>query len=225
MKIGSRFFDTVRKRKDKEVETASSVRNKMRQLTRLYLAFKDELDKQTGQLEDSLGNSADMFRRETTVVLGGAIECLCSPEVGAKVDQKQKSGLKLMLQNNLKTSAKYLNGYFLINNVEVKSKRVIDFMAVFKMVENEMFGDAIYDLNNRRNVKLKKPSYLPNQKDVNRIVEYCKSTIKNKDTFGTPITSNVDTPRFNTHTWLLLFNGRRGGEPARLLISQLEEVC
>ena len=103
-----------------------------------------------------------------------------------------------MLQNNLKTSAKYLNGYFLINNDEVKSKRVIDFMAVFKMVENEMFGDAIYDLNNRRNVKLKKPSYLPKQKDVNRIVEYCKSAIKNLDIFGAPITSYVDT-RDSTH--------------------------
>ena len=45
----------------------------MRQLTRLYFAFKDELDKQIGQSEDSTGNSANMFRRETIVVLGRAM--------------------------------------------------------------------------------------------------------------------------------------------------------
>ena len=125
----------------------------MRLLGRLYLSFRNIYNKQSEvQLVDGLSNAADIYRREVITLVGQAINSL-SENVDEDSDSvlvtSQKSGLKISILNMLKLTAKFLTGYFLVKNEDVKSQRVVDFLKVLKLYEDELFGDAYYDINYR----------------------------------------------------------------------------
>lgn len=82
----------------------------------------------------------------------------------------QKSGFKVNILNLLKLTAKFVVGNFIVKISEVKSKQVTDFIQAFK---NEIFGDAYYDINYRKNVTAKKPANLPSDDDINLILGEC----------------------------------------------------
>ena len=69
----------------------------------------------------------------------------------------QLSGLKVNILNLLKRPAKFVVGNFIVKNSEVKSKQVTDFIQALNLFENEIFGDAYYDIIYRNNVTAKKP--------------------------------------------------------------------
>ena len=160
--IGNRSFNCLKRKKDKKEETSKYVRARMHLTARVLIAFKNVYDNQTEvKIEHKLENAADIFRRETIIILGEAINEICEkPEtVDTEVADSnesltgQKSGLKISILNLLKHNAKYLIGYFLMKNQDDNSKRVTDFLQVLRLVEDEIFGDALYDINYRRNVK------------------------------------------------------------------------
>ena len=81
----------------------------------------------------------------------------------------------------LKLTAQTLIGHFLIEFEDERLKRVIEFLQVFKIFENEIFGDAYYDLNYRRNVNLRKRINLPKQDDVQMLLKECKNILSTID--------------------------------------------
>ena len=85
-----------------------------------------------------------------------------------------------------------------------------------------MFGDALYDINFKKNVANKKPKTLPNDEDVKMLLDSCKKIMENIDylDFG----NEYINVRSAAATYLIIFNARRGGEPVRLLIDQWEEA-
>ena len=95
-------------------------------------------------------------------------------------------------------------------------------MKVLNVFEDEMFADALYDINYKKNVTNKKPHTLPKNDDVKLLMDECANIMNNIDImdFGDEFI-NV---RAATATYLIIFNARRGGEPVRLLISQWEEA-
>ena len=167
--IGLRSFAALKRKKDKITETRKSVRARMRLVARLYLVYRDLYGKQSNtSIANPLGNVADMYRRETITILGAAIDQLCDKggETGqnSKSITDQKSGLKINILNVLKLSGKFLIGHFLIKNQESRSKDVTNFLQVLDLLKNELFGDAYYELNYRKNVATKKPSTLPSER-------------------------------------------------------------
>ena len=135
----------------------------------------------------------------------------------------QKSGLKISILNLLKLTAKFLIGHFLVENSDERSKNVVDFLQVLKLFENELFGDAYYDINYRRNVNLRKPINLPRDDDVNMLLEECVSIMNSIGVFDLNSQSFV-TIRSAAATCLIIFNARRGGEPVRLQLHQWKEA-
>lgn len=69
--IGSRYFNTLKRKKDKEIEAAKYVRARLRLSARVYLSFKRQIELQNFVLDTTFkGNFSDLFRREMITILG-----------------------------------------------------------------------------------------------------------------------------------------------------------
>ncbi|XP_065681675.1 uncharacterized protein LOC124811063 isoform X2 [Hydra vulgaris] len=225
--IGSRSYSALKRKKDKISETKRLVRSRMRLTARLYLSFKSIYSNQKAvKIDNILNNAADMYCREVITIVGEAINSL-SEKSNEDSDHlllsAQKSGLKISILNLLKLTAKFLIGYFLVKNDDLKSQRVVDLLKVLKLYEDDLFGDAYYNLNYRKNIDLRKPINLPNEADVQLLIEECNKIMNSIDDFQHPCESFV-TIRSATATCLTIFNARRGGEPVRLHLFQWNEA-
>ena len=228
--IDSKAFNSLRRKRDKIIGAQKTVRAQMRLLTRLYLSFQKTYKNQTLiKLDNPSNNAADLFRREGITVLGDAINNLTESTEENEFNEMagsvigQKSGLKINILNLLKLTSKYMIGYYLMMNMDDKSKSVVDFLQVLKLFENEIFGDAYHDLNFRRNVNSRKPVNLPNDDDVQMLMKECIEIMKALDEFEFPAESYADI-RAAALTFLIIYNARRGGEPGRLFLFQWQEA-
>ena len=228
--IGSRSYASLKRKKDKVTETKKSVRARMRLVARLYLTFLELYQAQTSvTLENREENAADMYRRETVYILANAINQLCDKPDFDGIDgsiesiTNQKSGLKVSIFNTLKLSGKFLIGHYLVLNEDEKSKKIVQFLEILKMLQEDLFGDAYYDLNYRKNAVSRKPQNLPKEDDVQLLNEECKKIMNSIDRFDLPSESFINV-RSATATYLIIFNARRGGEPVRLKIHQWKQA-
>ncbi|XP_065651046.1 uncharacterized protein LOC136079248 [Hydra vulgaris] len=99
-----------------------------------------------------------------------------------------------------------------------KAQEIDMFVSVFDTWKGYIFGDAEYDINKRRQQKLRKPNMLPYEEDVeihqNYIIQRLESIMKDNFIFwDNHIYMEV---RDLICTRLTLLNARRGGEPASL---------
>ena len=98
----------------------------MRLVANVYLCFREIYSNQTEvKLIDQLDNAADIYRRETIEILCYAVHTLTeksSEDVYHVSVTGQESGLKVSILNLLKRTAKFLVGYFLVQNSHVRSK-------------------------------------------------------------------------------------------------------
>ena len=226
--IGVRSFESLKKKKDKKKETKRTVRARMHLLGRLYPNFKEYYSKQSEfSLPEFHGNAGDMFHRDCMVILGKAINNICERKEIFEDDiivSNDKNGLKILILNTLKLVGKYLIGYYLMKRQDTSAQEVVDFLKVFKYYEDDIFGDAYYALSHKKNITSKKAKSLTRDADVDLIYDECYSTINNIDSFTFTGEREFVQIRTVTATPLTLFNARRGGEPARLGISQWLEA-
>ena len=223
--IGSRLINAKRKKTDKETGTRISVRTHMRLMAHLCLYLCSFYEKQSEvTLKDRLDNAADIYRREVTTILDKAVSAVTEKQPdevpGASITD-QKSELKVYILNLLKRRAHLLMGHFLMKNEDIRLQRVSDFLTVLKLYENEMFHDAYFDLNYRKNVALRKPIELPKDDDVRRLMDECRLILNSTDPVDYPSKSFVAV-RSATATCLIIFCARQGGEPVRLQLYQWE---
>lgn len=69
--ISNRYYSSLRRKRDKQIETTKYGRARIRSTVRVYMAFKQVYDNQNIVfLESQLNNAADMFRREVITLLG-----------------------------------------------------------------------------------------------------------------------------------------------------------
>ncbi|XP_065665784.1 uncharacterized protein LOC136087250 [Hydra vulgaris] len=214
--IGSLLYEKVRRKLSKKSEVQNSVRNDMRRLSHLYSHFKNY------DVKPIYCNAADMFLRQNFSSLKLAIEVYTDT-----YSENQKSGLKAALYYLISSSAKKCIGNFLAQDNDDSAKSISDFLVLLQLGKKEIFGDATYDLNERRNISLKKPSKLPIESDVQMIRDYSISIMKKykEDNFVLWDLHAYVELRDAACTRLVLFNGRRGGEPARLLLRKWFEAA
>ena len=188
----------------------------MRRLSHLYSHFKNN------EVKPTYCNAADMFLRQNFNSLKLAIEVYTDT-----YSEKQKSGLKAALYYLISGSAKKCIGSFLAQDNDDSAKSISDFVVLLELRKEEIFGDASYDLNERRNINLKKPSKLPIESDIRMIRDHTISIMKNyqNDNFMLWDLHAYVELRDVACTRLVLFNGRRGGEPARLLLREWTEAA
>lgn len=126
----------------------------MRLLARLYLSVQKIYKNSTVIKYDNSSNyAADLFHREMVTVLRDAIKNLTESTKEREFDEMvglvsgQKIGLKINILNLLKSTAKYMIGYYLMMNLDDKSKSVVNILQVLKLFENEIldFGTLVME--------------------------------------------------------------------------------
>ena len=135
-----------------------------------------------------------MYRRESITILGEAINALSDKtddDINHIMVTGQKTGLKISIRNSLIITANYLIESQLVKCADDKSKRVTDFLQVLKLYQDELFGDAYYDINIRRNVNVRKPKVLPKQDDINLLLDECELIMKSIDNYDFPADNYV----------------------------------
>ena len=213
--IGNRLYNKIKRRKGKEMEAIKVVRADLRRLGNLYRLFLQH------GAEQIHGSVLDMFARQNFEVLRDAITELTSDE-----ENNLKCGLKHILHYTIKSAALILKGTFLTRERDDLSTNIDNFLTIFKLNKEEIFGDAIYQLNKNRQIKLRKPASLPQEHDVQLLRNYVLKVMREITTDGYAF--------WDAHAFvqlrdaccvrLTLFNGRRGGEPARLLLEELHDA-
>lgn len=190
----------------------------MRRLAHMYIEFKkfSEIDgKQTS-------DASDMLCRANFQLLTQAIETTTTSAEKNEI----KAGVKYATYYLIKSFSKVMKGTHLINDQDSKAAEIDKFLDVLALNKNFLFGDATYVLNRNRQVKLRRPEALPTESDVEKLKQYTVNRIA--DILGDPFCSWSATEfvelRDLTVSRLTLFNARRGGEPARMTISEWREA-
>ena len=186
----------------------------MRKLGNLFLEFSQHNPPSLG----SPATSLDMLERRNFPTLEQAIGTYTTHD-----ETDLKAGLKASLYYLLKTMAKIVKGTFIVKHEDEKAAEIDKFVVVLELNHASLFGDATYKINLSRQTKLRRPQNLPVDEDVAKVREYTVRTIESitssYDGHSTLSGANFTLLRDLAVCPLTLFNFRRGGEPARLRIS------
>ena len=170
------------------------------------------------KMEDVRGSDfsgEDILKRSNFDDLKECILNLTTTETG-----EMKAGLKVTLGFVLKKLVKIMKGQYIMKNMMKEPEEVDLFSSVLTMSWDFIFYTAQVFCESRRNT-LRKPGDMPLEKDVqtfrNFILSQMKVMVQKRD-------QEWDKHRFIKLrnlicTRLTLFNARRGGEPARMLLS------
>jgi len=171
----------------------------MRRLARLYTLFKKR------EIIVQFDDSRDMFVRDNFPALREAIVELCQVE---EEEDTIKAGLKQNLLYLLKRAAKVLRCLALEKGNDSLSSEIEKFLSLLDLWESLLFGDAVCELNKRRQIKLRRPEVLSDEEDVKLLRD---ETIRIMETNVTYFDEQSFVRlRDATCTRLTLLNGRRG---------------
>ena len=166
-------------------------------------------------------NGLDMLLRENFDVLKMCIEARTLTD-----DLKVKAGLKHGLHYTIRNAATIWKETFLVQRSVINSKEMDDFVTILDLFKEFVFGDASYHINRARQINLRKPEKLPIEGDVKLLRATILESIEK-------VTSDIYT-LIDKHLYvelrnaicvrLKIYNGRRGGEPARLFIEEFQDA-
>lgn len=218
LEIGKWLWSKYRHKKDKKVEAKNIVRRDMRHLAVIYQEIMN-LETAFGSLSSKYGDIRDLFAKENIKFLFQAIKNLSVADSG-----KTKPGFKINSKYLLIRTAKILRIIYLMNDNELQANDIDKFLSLINITEGDIFGDAVYELNNNRNINLRRPQSLPLEEDIKKLREYLIkniSFITGKDNLNS---KDFTSLRDLVVCRLTLFNARRGGEPCRLSIEDWKDA-
>lgn len=238
--VGSRLYEKLSRKPEKAGEVKKSVRTDMRRIASLYLHFKEvqeeksngveresniearnsadePVDQPANQVVNPVLDSSEILQRESFPTLEEAIDRYTTREMEGGI----KAGLKMSLFYLLKSMAKIVKATYLVKNEDNKANEIDKFLQVLDLNQNIIFGDAVYTLNLNRQTKLRLPEELPKDEDVELLRNHTITRLQFLSADKSVVWNNREfsTLRDLAVSRLTLFNARRGGEPARLMIS------
>ena len=214
--VGERLFTKMKKKPDKKVEVRKTVMSDMRKIGNLYQHFK-----QNKPPKCSVPPTAgDMLYR----VNFHCLELAIRDYTGDEEADELKAGLKSTLYYLLKSMASIVKSSYLVDHKDAEAAEVEKFVEILKLNNNIIFGDATYKINRTRQTRLRRPETLPLDHDVAVLRNYSINKI-NEILKDTSISSgNFTLLRDLLVSRLTMFNFRRGGEPARLHITDWQDA-
>lgn len=132
-----------------------------------------------------------------------------------------KNNLYFLILNSLEI----LSGHYSDKKEDDKVRELELFSKSFELKKDVMFGDAFYKINLNRQQKLRMPEQRAEEEEVEKLRLKTIETIKeisDEYTFCGP--QEFVKLRDSLCSRLTLFNARRGGEPARLKISNFKDA-
>ena len=133
-------------------------------------------------------------------------------------DGKDLVGERSNIGAALNKCAKLSKGYFCFNNMVPEKKMMTDFLEAFDFLRTATFNPSD-KANKEICFDKKKLEYLPSQKSVDKIHDYCYKKV----TSELKSLSFLELRKFLV-TFLTAYNGRRVGEIASLTISAFQEA-
>jgi len=184
----------------------------MRRIALLFLEFK--------KLHPSSSETSEMLERKNFEYFTRAVHSYTQTE-----QKDVKAGLKTALYYLIKKFACIVKASYLMKNHDETAAEIDRFLDVFALNKKLIFGDATYILNKNRQVNLRRPQSLPSEQDVTKLKTYTLNRISSLDkTYEMWDIHSYSELRDLTVSRLTLFNARRGGEPARLLLSEWKDA-
>ncbi|XP_030840614.1 uncharacterized protein LOC115923643 [Strongylocentrotus purpuratus] len=219
--VGHRLWTKHRSKKDKKLEVRKSVMADMRRLATLYTEFKKKHEVH-GTADLTMGHAGDMFSREHFESLTEAIQTLTYDETEGKL----KPGLKLCLYFVLKKASKITKASFLVSRLDEDASEIDKFVEILDLNQNLIFGDAHYEIQKNRQVRLRKPAELPLEADIEALKTYTQKKVTEiiSDEFLVWDSHTFVELRDLTCSRLTLWNARRGGEPSRLTTEEWRDA-
>lgn len=213
LEVGRKHYQSLSRKPDKQMEVRKSTMTLMRTLARLYLSFRPIAGKDNMTAEHMLDRSN--FKHLELAIY----------EV-SDGEGDIKSGMKLAYGYALKTAAKVMEGVHLMRNDDSKAELIKKFVTILNMQWASVFGDAEYRSVQNRNHKLRKPSALPLEEDINKVRDYTVNAVAAMMSDAFLHWSSVDFARLRDLivSRLTMFNARRGGEPSRLLVTEWDDA-
>ena len=96
-----------------------------------------------------------IFRRENISTLTEAVEKYTSH----RSERRVKPGFKIGLFYLIKVSIKLVKASFLIKDNENDARSIDNFLWVFELLKDTIFGDVLEQVNTDRKIKIKKASF------------------------------------------------------------------
>ena len=210
--VGYRHYCLRRCHKSKMIEVKKNVMQEMRELARLFIQFQQTAD-QHG-LPGSNMCTEDMFKRAHLPILREAISTLAG----------DKYGLKLNLNAMLLRAIKSLKGMYAERMEDEKCRELVNFSDAYKFRSHEMFAEARYKAIAVSMDKARRPSSLPEEEEMRTLKAHITSAMEKYTANGSLDSEDYVKLRSLVVCRLTLFNGRRGEEPARLLLSEWQDA-
>jgi integrase len=199
----------------KDYSARKSVATDMRQLAQLILTVRS-------MENDPSFTCADLFVKTNFVKVTNAIDFLTIPEPQEEENEKEyreKNNLKISLCYLLKTAATIMIPTYLIDDQEEKAKHMETFLIILQHKKSTIVNPAVYQVRMESQARLRCPKRLPLEEDVAKLQKYINTEM---------VKLARDDVVWNEHTFnhlrallicrLTVFNGRRGGEPARMTL-------
>eukprot|EP00745_Piridium_sociabile_P013732 TRINITY_DN20162_c0_g1_i1.p1 TRINITY_DN20162_c0_g1~~TRINITY_DN20162_c0_g1_i1.p1 ORF type:complete len:353 (-),score=62.96 TRINITY_DN20162_c0_g1_i1:731-1663(-) len=173
------------------------------------------------RLSTSVLTGEDLLKREHFDLLTQAIQDLTVKDQS----KSQKSGLKLALGYVLKKAITVLKGHYTQYNKLEQATEIGRFSDVLNLNWDFLFYSAQIECEQRRGV-LRKPESMPLEQDVKKLKEYLVSEMHDllKDEYKIWGSHDFIALRNLAVSRLTMFNARRGGEPARMTVTEWEEA-
>ena len=134
-----------------------------------------------------------------------------------------KYSVKLEL-DAIRHSVKSLKGIYAENPQDAKYAELEKFMEAYIFRTPEMFGKARYKATKQSLDRARRPAALPDEADVTTLMNHVKSELRRLTFLPTVTAEEYRLVRALTVCRLTLFNGRRGEEPARMLLTEWHDA-
>ena len=165
--------------------------------------------------------TADMFMRPLLPVLRERLDVVTNNDTVSGDDRPSK---KVNLHNTIKRAARILKGMYAEAMEDDKVKEMDNFMEAYNFRVPEILAEAQYKVIKKSMDKTRRPAALPDEADVTKLKDFVTCRLK-KLTAETCLSSqNYILLRSLVVSRLTLFNGRRGEEAARLLLTEWQDA-
>ena len=229
--IGSKLYTKVKARVDKKTEVRRSVMSDMRRLAALYVHFQNVIEREhmspaSIRSTDCMQPQAtvkDMFNRRNYEALAEACRTYTSRNDG---DSTEKSGLMISLYYLILKAAKIVRVHYLTKEDSAAANTVAEFLEVLAYNKNDLIGGAIYANNKNRQTRLRRPQQMPQHEDLQALRTYTINRMKSilDDPYLQFTSTEFVELRDMVCCRMTLFNARRGGEAARLQLSNWNDA-
>lgn len=213
--VGNKLYKKLSFKKEKVATARTQVRSEMRMLASC-LEFTRNLD----GFVKTHDNVLDLFNRDNFDHLCDCIDAMTTGE-----NNEMKSGQRKNLYYMLRRVGKELRDKLYQDKEEVLSSEVNSFLRTLKSNKSHLLLNALYNLEQSKLKKARKPCQLPIEEDIVCIYDYIKKKMNALcDDFNYWTSSNFIELRNVTMTRLTLLNARRGGEVGRLQLVDWDEA-